>query len=142
MFEQAEGRVPGVVVAAVAALVRHRFGVRGPVQLPQRDPAQYALAQGPADEGVLGSLHRAEQQCAGFEAAEEVPVALRRRVHREQVEGAAHDEPQHLRPLQGEAAQTGAVDLLAEAAESGQDRVVPERARVGETVCGRHLSAP
>ncbi len=72
---------------------------------------------------MLRALDRAEQQGARFEAAEEVPVPLLRRVDGEQVEGSAGDEPQHVRALQGHAAQTGAVDGRAEAAQRVGHRV-------------------
>lgn len=73
-------------------------------------------------------------------------MALFRRVDREQVQGAAHDEPQHLRPLQRKPSQTVAVDLFAEPSQGADDRVVlcggRVRARAREMVNGCHLSAP
>lgn len=66
---------------------------------------------------------RAEQEGAGFETAEEVPVPFLDGVDREEVERAAGDEPQHMRPLQGHVAQSGAVDGGAEAAQRLRHRV-------------------
>lgn len=88
---------------------------------------------------MLRALDRAEQQRARFEPAEEVPVPLGHRVDREQVERAADHEPQHLRPVQREAAQAGAVDVLPEPAERAHDRI---GAGLGDGVYGGHLSAP
>ena len=74
---------------------------------------------------MLGSLDRAEQQRARFETAEEMPVPLLDDVDREQVQGPAGDEPQHLRPLQRHTAQAGVVDRRAESAQRVDHRVGP-----------------
>jgi hypothetical protein len=112
------GRSPavGILIGGRVRLVRY-------VQLPQRDPAQHAVLRGAARQGVPGALDRAEEQRARFEPAEEVPVALFRRVDGEQVQGTAHDEPHHLRPFQVQAAQAGGVDGRAETAERVEHRV-------------------
>lgn len=66
---------------------------------------------------------RSEQEGARFETAEEVPVPFLDGVDREEVERSAGDEPQHMRALQGNAAQAGAVDGRAEAAQRLGHRV-------------------
>jgi hypothetical protein len=86
---------------------------------------------------VLGAFDRAEQQRPRFEAAEEVPVPLLGGVDREQIQGPAHHEPQHLRPLQRQAAQTGAVDGRAKAAQCVGHRVALALTRDRGRVCGR-----
>lgn len=73
-------------------------------------------------------------------------MALFRHVDREQVQGAAHDEPQNLWALQRKPAQAMAVDLFAEASQGADDRVVlcggRVRSRAFERVNRCHLSAP
>lgn len=83
---------------------------------------------------MLGARDRAEQQRPRFETAEMVPVALLRRVHGEQVQGARGDQPQHLRTLQVEAVESGAVDRRPHRAERAEDDVA--------LVNRRHLIAP
>lgn len=63
-----------------------------------------------------------------------MPVALLLRVHREQVERARRDQPQHLRTLQVQAAETGAVDPHPQLSQRADDDVVHGS--------GRHLTAP
>lgn len=118
------------------------------VQLPQFDAAQPASLQGPADQGVVRALGRAQQQGARLQAAQEVPVPGLRGVDGEQVQLALHDEPQDERALQGQAAQARAVDGRAQGAQGRDDRVRgPARPALGggdgDGVVGvRHLSAP
>ena len=100
----------------------------------QTDAVHHAVAQGAGDQGVLGSWHRAQDQRARLQAAEVVPVALLYGVHREQVEAAGRDQPQHLRALQVEPGQARAVDVGAHGAEGAENQVA--------FVCGRHLIAP
>ncbi len=89
------------------------------------------------DQGVLGAGDRAEQQRARLQPAQVVPVALLGGVHRVQVQGAGRDQPQHLRTLQVQAAQTGAVEPRAERAERPEDEVAVE-----PLLDSRHLTAP
>lgn len=88
------------------------------------------------------AVHRAEQQRARLETAEEVPVPLLGGVDREEIQRPADDEPQHLRPLQRQAAQPGAVDGRAEAAQRVGHRVDLARSRDRGRVNGCHVSAP
>ncbi len=141
VLQQAERGVPGVVVAAVLVLVRPLVVLR-PVQLAQRYPAQHARLEGPPDQGVLRALDRAQDEGPRLQTAQEVPVPLLRGVHREEVEGAAHDEPQDLRPFQRQTPQPGAVDRLAEASQRCDDRVVRRGLRARERMDGCHVSAP
>jgi hypothetical protein len=94
----------------------------------------HAVAQWAGDEGVLGSGDRAQQQGPRLQAAQVVPVALLFGVHREQVQGARRDQPQHLRAFQVEAAEARAVDPRAHLPQCGDDDVA-----LGY---GRHLNAP
>ncbi len=66
-----------------------------------------------------------------------MPVALLFGVHREQVHGAGHDQPQHLRPLQVQPPEPGAVDRRAQRSERAQDEVAAL-----PLVHGCHLNAP
>lgn len=105
---------------------------------------------------MLGSRDRAEQQRARFEAAEVVPVALLGGVDREQVHGAGHDQPQHVRPFEVQAGEAGAVDRGAHAAERAEHVVALGGGLLGLLVRlillvlvllvlrvrGRHLIAP
>ncbi len=120
------------------ARVLRRVRMFRTLQLPQFDAAQQASLQRPADQGVAGALGRTEQQRAGLQPAQEVPVPGLRGVHREQVQSALDDQPQDERALQGQAAYARAVDGPAQGAQSGHDRVDGGRG-VGR-VC--HLSAP
>ncbi len=130
------------VLVSVADLVADLVAVLGARQFAQRDAAQCAVLGGAAEEGVLGALDRAEQQGAGFEPAEEVPVAFLDGVDGEEVESAAGDQPQDVRAFQGDAAQAGAVDGGAQCAHRLRHRVElvgsGDRGRVG----GCHVSAP
>ncbi len=94
----------------------------------------HAVPQRARDQGVLGSSDRAEQQRARLKSAEVVPVALLHGVHREQVDGARRDQPQHLRAFEVEAVGSGAVDRRAQVSQRAEDQVA--------LVNGRHLSAP
>ncbi|MGC0379296.1 hypothetical protein RKD28_006812 [Streptomyces sp. SAI-229] len=66
-----------------------------------------------------------------------VPVPLLLRVHREQVHGAGRDQPQHLRPVQVQLPEPGAVDRGAQRAERAQDDVAAL-----PLLHGSHLIAP
>jgi hypothetical protein len=56
------------------------------------------------------------------------------RVHREQVQAAGHDQPQHLRAFQVEPVQARAVDARAHGPERAEDQVAFLRSR--------HLTVP
>ncbi len=63
-------------------------------------------------------------------------MALLAGVDREQVDGARRDQPQHLRALQVQAVEPGAVDTRAHLPERGEDEVALM------SLNGRHLTAP
>lgn len=116
-------------------------------QFAQLDAAQQAALRGAADQGVRGSFDRPQEQRARPETAQEVPRAEPCRVDGEEVERAVDDEPEDVRPFEGDAAQAGAVDRRAEGAQGRHDRVggaaaVPYAGGVGGRLGKRHLSAP
>jgi hypothetical protein len=85
---------------------------------------------------VLGAGDRTEQQGTRLQPAQVVPVALLPGVHREQVDGTRRDQPQHLRALQVEAVEPGAVDARAHLPERVEDEVTLV------SLNGRHFTAP
>ncbi len=88
-------------------------------------------------EGVLGPGDRAEQQRARLQPAQVVPVALLAGVHREQVQRAGRDQPQHLRAFEVEAVEARAVDPRAQGAQGAEHEVA-----LVSLLNGRHLIAP
>ncbi|TQK50865.1 hypothetical protein FBY35_1225 [Streptomyces sp. SLBN-118] len=89
-----------------------------------------------------GALDRAQQERARLQAAQEVPVALLGGVDGEEIQGPADHEPQHVRPLQLQTAQTGAVDGRAQTAQGMGHRVALARSHDRRRVNGCHVSAP
>lgn len=69
-----------------------------------------------------------------LQSAQVVPVALLFGVHREQVQRAGRDQPQHLRPFQVEPAEARAVDPRAQLPQRGEHDIA-----FGH---GSHLIAP
>lgn len=93
-----------------------------------------AVAQRTCDERVLRTGDRTEEQRSRLQAAQVVPVALLFGIHREQVQRARRDQPQHLRAFQVQPAEARAVDPRAHLSQCGEDDVALRH--------GRHLNAP
>lgn len=108
--------------------------MRALVQLAQVHPVHHTVPHRAGHQGVLGARDRAQQQRARLHPAQVVPVALLGGVHREQVERPGRHQPEHLRPLQIQPVQPGAVDPRTQRAEGAQHQITVVR--------GRHLTAP